>query len=319
VRPLLLAREQEGLVRRCHGDLHLGNIVLIDDKPVLFDALEFDERIATVDMLHDLAFLLMDLIARGLRPAANIVLNRYLAESRRPSDLDALAALPLFMSIRAAVRAKVGAERLRFAHNKKAAEQSARDYLALALDLLASPAARLIAIGGLSGTGKSALARALAPEVGAAPGAVILRSDIERKALLGVAETARLPLAAYAPDVTERVYAALTDQACRVLTAGHSVIVDAVFAHAEERETIEAAAGGAPFSGLFLTADVSTRVARVGGRTGDASDADAAVARAQERYELGVMLWCQVDASGAPDETLAHALAAMRPDHSADG
>jgi uncharacterized protein len=319
VRPLLLAREQEGLVRRCPGDLHLGNIVLIDDKPVLFDALEFDERIATVDMLHDLAFLLMDLIARGLRPAANIVLNRYLAESRRPSDLDALAALPLFMSIRAAVRAKVGAERLRFAHNKKAAEQSARDYLALALDLLASPAARLIAIGGLSGTGKSALARALAPEVGAAPGAVILRSDIERKALLGVAETARLPLAAYAPDVTERVYAALTDQACRVLTAGHSVIVDAVFAHAEERETIEAAAGGAPFSGLFLTADVSTRVARVGGRTGDASDADAAVARAQERYELGVMLWCQVDASGAPDETLAHALAAMRPDHSADG
>ena len=312
LRPLLLAREEEGLVRRCHGDLHLGNIVLIDGAPVLFDALEFDERIATVDTLHDLAFLLMDLIARGLRPAANIVLNRYLAETRRPSDLDALAALPLFMSIRAAVRAKVGAERLRFARDKNAAEQSARDYLALALDLFAQPAPRLIAIGGLSGTGKSALARALAPEVGAAPGAVILRSDVERKALFGVPETARLAQAAYAPEVTERVYAALTNQAHRVLAAGHSVLVDAVFARTEEREAIEAVAGGAPFTGLFLTADLPTRVARVGGRSGDASDADAAVARAQEHYELGAISWRQVNASGTPDETVARALAAMR-------
>jgi predicted kinase len=311
LRALLLAREQEGVVRRCHGDLHLGNIVLIDGAPVLFDALEFDERIATVDALHDLAFLLMDLIARGMRPAANIVLNRYLAESRRPSDLDALAALPLFMSIRAAVRAKVTAEWLRVARDK-AAEQSAHDYLVLALDLLAAPPARLIAIGGLSGTGKSALARALAPELGAAPGAVILRSDIERKALFGVPETARLPEAVYALDITNRIYAALTDKARRVLGAGHSVVVDAVFARAEEREAIEAAAGRAPFTGLFLTADLPTRVARVGDRTGDASDADAAVARAQERYDLGTMSWPQMDASGTPDETLARALAAMR-------
>jgi aminoglycoside phosphotransferase family enzyme/predicted kinase len=312
LRPLLLAREREGLVRRCHGDLHLGNIVLIEAKPVLFDAIEFDERIATVDPLHDLAFLLMDLIARELRPAANIVLNRYLIETQRLSDLDALAALPLFMSIRAAVRAKVSAERLAYEKDNAAARRSARDYFALALRLIAPPAPQLMAVGGLSGTGKSALARALAPEIAPEPGAVILRSDVERKVLFGVAETERLPQAAYALDVTERVYALLDEKARRVLAAGHSAIVDAVFARPEERAAIESAAKDVRFTGLFLTADLPTRIARVGGRTGDASDADAAVARAQEGYELGPMSWRQVDASGTPEETLAGAVAAMR-------
>jgi predicted kinase len=267
---------------------------------------------ATVDPLHDLAFLLMDLIARGLRRPANIVLNRYLAESRRPSDLDALAALPLFMSVRAAVRAKVAAERLRFAKDKTAAEQSARDYFALALRLIAPASPQSVAVGGLSGTGKSALARALAPDIGPEPGAVILRSDIERKLLFGVAETAPLPKEAYAMDVTDRVYAILTDKARRVLAAGHSVILDALFARPEERKAAQAAAGATRFTGLFLTADLATRIARVGGRTNDASDADASVARAQAGYDLGPMSWRQVDASGAPEETLANALAAMR-------
>jgi aminoglycoside phosphotransferase family enzyme/predicted kinase len=312
LRPLLLAREREGLVRRCHGDLHLGNIVLIEAKPVLFDAIEFDERIATVDPLHDLAFLLMDLIARELRPAANIVLNRYLIETQRLSDLDALAALPLFMSIRAAVRAKVSAERLAYEKDNAAARRSARDYFALALRLIAPPAPQLMAVGGLSGTGKSALARALAPEIAPEPGAVILRSDVERKVLFGVAETERLPQTAYALDVTERVYALLDEKARRVLAAGHSAIVDAVFARAGERAAVEGAAKIARFTGLFLTADLPTRISRVGGRTGDASDADAAVARAQEGYELGPMSWRQVDASGTPEETLAGAVAAMR-------
>ena len=111
VRPLLEQRERAGLVRRCHGDLHLGNIVLLEGQPTLFDAIEFDPRIATGDVLYDLAFLLMDLIERGLGAAANIVFNRYLTETRRDDDLDALAALPLFLSLRAAIRAKVTAAR----------------------------------------------------------------------------------------------------------------------------------------------------------------------------------------------------------------
>jgi aminoglycoside phosphotransferase family enzyme len=111
LRPLLAARERNSCVRRCHGDLHLGNVVLIEGAPVLFDAIEFSPRLATIDVFYDLAFLLMDLIARDLAAAANGVLNRYLAETRRAGDLDALAALPLFMSLRAAIRAKVTAAR----------------------------------------------------------------------------------------------------------------------------------------------------------------------------------------------------------------
>ena len=170
MRALLIARERAGLVRRCHGDLHLGNIVRIDGAPVLFDAIEFDPKIATGDVFYDLAFLLMDLIERGLQGAANIVLNRYLTQTQRLDDLDALAALPLFLSLRAAIRAKVTAARARLAKAPAKAEQSARDYFALAQRLLAPPPPRLVAIGGLSGTGKSLLARALAPELLPAPG-----------------------------------------------------------------------------------------------------------------------------------------------------
>ncbi len=308
VQALLGVRERAGLVRRCHGDLHLGNIVLLDGAPVLFDAIEFDPKIATGDVLYDLAFLLMDLIERGLRPAANIVLNRYLAETRRPDDLDALAALPLFLSLRGAIRAKVAAERR--AQDADVA-QSARTYFALARRLLAPSKPLLVAVGGLSGTGKSLLARALAAEIRPEPGAVTLRSDGERKALFGVAETDRLPETAYAQDVTARVYAVLADKARRVLAAGHSAIVDAVFAQAGERAAIARAAPTDEFHGLFLTADLATRLARVGGRKGDASDADAAVARRQEQYDLGAMDWTIVEASDSPDETLRRAKAAL--------
>lgn len=307
VRPLLAARERNGRVARCHGDLHLGNIVQIDGAPVLFDAIEFDPRIATGDVLYDLAFLLMDLIERGLKAAANIVLNRYLLQTRRSGDLDALAALPLLLSLRATIRAKVSAARA--AHD---AEQSARDYFALAQSLLAPLPPKLIAVGGLSGTGKSLLARALAAELPPAPGAVWLRSDVERKALFDVAETERMPQAAYAREVTAKVYDALCDKARRVLAAGHSAVVDAVFADPAERTAIEQAAGGAGFHGLFLSAPLATRVTRVGTRQGDASDADATIARAQERYDLGAMTWRQVDAAGTPEQTLAFAKAALR-------
>jgi len=305
LRPLLDARERNGCVLRCHGDLHLGNLVLIDNAPVLFDALEFNEKLATIDRFYDLAFLLMDLIERGLAPAATIVLNRYLTETGDDSDLDALALLPLLMSLRAAIRAKVTAAR----PNRNAEMDSrARDYFALAQKLIAPPAPKLIAVGGLSGTGKSVLARVLTAHIPPLPGAMWLRSDVIRKQLFGKAETEPLPPDAYTPEVTKRVYSALADKAARIVAAGHSVIADAVFARARERMEIEQAAPGM-FQGLFLTADVETRIARVGGRRGDASDADAKVARAQEDYDLGEMTWAKVDASGTPQETLRKARA----------
>jgi uncharacterized protein len=310
VKPLLLARERAGLVRRCHGDLHLGNIVLIDGKPVLFDAIEFDDRIATGDVLYDLAFLLMDLIERGLNQAANIAFNRYLADTQRIHDLDALAALPLFMSTRAAIRAKVTAARLRQPGSQAELTHGPRDYAALAQKLLLPGKPRLVAIGGLSGTGKSLLARALAPRLHPLPGAVVLRSDVERKALLGAAETDKLPEAAYTKEATAKVYAVLAEKARRAVSAGHSVIVDAVFAKHGERAQIAKIAPDA-FEGIFLIAELETRLARVTSRSGGPSDADAIVVRKQEEFDLGNIKWPKLDASGTPEETLIRAEAML--------
>jgi aminoglycoside phosphotransferase family enzyme/predicted kinase len=324
LRPLLRERGERGLVRRGHGDLHLGNIALIDGRPVPFDAIEFDPLIAAGDVLYDLAFLLMDLTERRLQEAANVVLNRYLAQTRRDSDLDALAALPLFMSVRAAIRAKVTAARLettplpkpgeaRERANRAAIVKAAQTYFELACRLMAPPPPRLIAVGGLSGTGKSVLGRALAARIDPVPGAVHLRSDVERKVQFGVSETEKLPPPAYTPEAGARVYAALYDKARRIIAAGHSVIVDAVFARAHERADIAAVASarGAAFHGLFLAADLATRAERIGARRNDASDADAKIARQQEGYDLGSMDWDIVDASGTPDDTFEHARAAL--------
>jgi aminoglycoside phosphotransferase family enzyme/predicted kinase len=315
LRPMLRERGAQCLVRRGHGDLHLGNIALIGGRPVPFDAIEFDPLIAAGDVFYDLAFLLMDLIERGLGEAANAVLNRYLAETQRDGDFDALAALPLFMSLRAAIRAKVTAARLATAAPQERGDiaTAAKTYFALACGLIAPPAPLLIAVGGLSGTGKSVLARALGPDVPPAPGAVLLRSDVERKVLFGATETERLPPDAYGAEANAKVYASLGAKARRILAAGHSAVVDAVFAREDERRAIEAIArpSGASFHGLFLTAELATRIARVGGRSGDASDADAAVARQQESYTLGSLAWAEVDASGTPDDTLRHARAAL--------
>jgi aminoglycoside phosphotransferase family enzyme/predicted kinase len=313
VSPLLRARGARGLVRRGHGDLHLGNIAMIDGEPVAFDAIEFDPLIAAGDVFYDLAFLIMDLIERGLNAAANIVLNRYLTETRRGEDLDALAALPLFLSLRAAIRAMVTAERAARAAERErpAILRAGRTYFDLACGLIEPPPPRLVAVAGLSGTGKSVVARALAPDLLPVPGAVVLRSDVERKARFGLREDERLPKEGYAREESAAVYAALAEMARRILAAGHSAIVDAVYARPNERAAI--AARAPDFRGVFLTADLPTRVARVTRRAADASDADAAVARVQEDYDLGEFDagWTSIDASGTPEETLARAKAIL--------
>ncbi|MET4388040.1 aminoglycoside phosphotransferase family enzyme/predicted kinase [Bradyrhizobium sp. F1.4.3] len=306
VRVLLDERGRRGLVRRCHGDLHLANIVLIDQQPVLFDAIEFDARMATVDVLYDLAFTLMDLLRHDQPMAANIVLNQYLAVTPL-ENLDALGALPLFMSLRAAIRAQVALARLKPPHSDDAGIlDEARSYFDLARALIRPPAPRLIAVGGLSGTGKTVLARALAPAVAPQPGAVVLRSDAIRKQMSGVRDTDRLPPSAYTPELAERVYQALAQRARRVLAQGHSAIVDGVFARDFERDAFAALARecNVPLAGLFLVADLATRQARIGGRRGDASDATQEVAALQEHYNIGHIGWATIDASGTQEQTL---------------
>ncbi|MYZ47341.1 AAA family ATPase [Propylenella binzhouense] len=299
--PLLLERGRAGFVRRCHGDLHLRNIVLLDGEPTLFDAIEFDDAIATGDVLYDLAFLLMDLWERGLKAEANLVLNRYLWAGP-DAQLPGLAALPTLLSIRAGIRAKVLAAAI--AHQPDAErgrmEAEARRGFEAASAFLNPGPPRLVAVGGLSGSGKSTLAAALAPRLGRAPGAIHLRSDIERKRLAGVAETDRLPPESYTPDAAARVYASLLGKARTCLRAGQSVVLDAVYAAAEERRDAErlAAELGLAFDGLWLSAPEAVLAQRVGSRVGDASDADAAVVRRQAAYDLGAMNWTEIDGTG---------------------
>jgi aminoglycoside phosphotransferase family enzyme/predicted kinase len=316
VRPLLEDRERQGFVRRCHGDLHLGNIVLIDDQPVLFDAIEFNPDMASVDVLYDLGFTLMDLLRHEQQLAANVVLNRYLLTAGAENH-DALGTLPLFMSIRATIRAQVLLARLARQHTDQAEIlEDARGYFRLAQALINPPAPRLIAIGGLSGTGKSLLARMLAPLVPPQPGAVVLRSDVVRKQLFQVKETDRLPPTAYQPDVTARIYETLAQRARRVLAQGHSVIVDAVFARQSERDGMAALAQACnvPLTGFFLVADLATRQARIGSRRDDASDATQEVAALQERYNIGDLDWTIVDAAATPEQTRERCGIAMAAD-----
>jgi aminoglycoside phosphotransferase family enzyme/predicted kinase len=311
IRPLLVERGRRGLIRRIHGDLHLGNIALIEGAPVVFDAIEFSPLIGSGDVLYDLAFLLMDLLERGLPQPANVVFNRYLAQTRRVEDLDALAALPFYLSMRAAIRAKVTAERReRVAPTAQAAiAESARRYFDLARAAIEPLGPVLVATGGRSGTGKSALARALAPHLAPMPGAVVLRSDAERKALFDRQEDEKLLPAAYTAGVTAKVYAVIADKARRAAAAGHSAILDAVFAQPGERALAEASAAvlGVAFHGFFLEASLATRLDRVAARSRDASDADAAVVRAQESFDLGPLRWRRIDAAGSLDDTLLRA------------
>jgi predicted kinase len=211
------------------------------------------------------------------------------------------------MSIRAAIRAQVLLAKLKRSQSDESGIlDEARIYLRLAQALIEPTAPRLIAVGGLSGTGKSLLARMLAPGIDPRPGAVVLRSDIVRKELFGAKDTDRLPSSAYQADVTERVYQALTDRARRVLAQGHSAVVDAVFAREDEREGMSILAGACevPLTGLFLVADLATRQARIGRRHGDASDATEEVAALQEHYNIGHIGWTTVDASETPEQTL---------------
>jgi hypothetical protein len=166
--------------------------------------------------------------------------------------------------------------------------------------MLAPPPPRLVAVGGLQGTGKSRLARILAPALGTAPGALVLRSDEIRKRRAGLAPEERLPPTAYAPEASAAVFAELTALAAEALRGGHAVIADAAFLRPEERAAIEAARGDAPFHGVWLEAPLEVLRARVAARRGDASDADAAVLEAAAARDPGPIGWQRLDAAADP-------------------
>ena len=310
---LLEIRRAGGLVRQCHGDLHLRNIVLLNGEPTLFDAIEFNDDIACIDVLYDLAFLLMDLWRRHLPAHANAVWNGYLSEV---GDHSGMCLLPLFLSCRAAVRAKTSATAARLQvdpASRADLEQAARDYLAMAQQFLDPAPPLVVALGGFSGTGKSTLARALAAGLGAPPGAVWLRSDELRKRLCGVPPLERLGPAGYTTDVSRRVYAALVAQGTAVVQAGFAAIADAVYARPEDRYGIEQIAHdrNIPFVGLWLDAPEPLLVERLQRRTGDVSDADADVLRTQSAQDIGAVRWQRLDASRPVAAVMADAMSAV--------
>jgi aminoglycoside phosphotransferase family enzyme len=235
---LLARRAAIGRVRHVHGDLHLRNVAVVDGRPILFDCLEFDEALATIDVLYDLAFLLMDLWHRGLRDEANAVFNRYLDVSAL--DEEGVPLLPLFLSLRATIRAHV--EATRADQGQAEAGAAARSYLELALAALQPRRARLVAVGGLSGTGKSTVARALGAAIGPLPGARILRSDVLRKRNAGLRPEDRLAPSSYTPASADRTYRSLQDLAEKHIAAGGAVIADAAFQERSRRQTIASVA-----------------------------------------------------------------------------
>ncbi len=307
-------------VRACHGDLHLRNIVLWQGRPAPFDAIEFSDRLSVIDPLYDLAFLLMDLRHRALPAHAAVALDAWAeAMAAEPGAGEAMAygglgLLPLYLALRAGVRAKVGALAARDAGGADAAARltEARGYLAEAIGYLeAPPAPMLIAVGGRSGSGKTTLARALAAETGA----VVLRSDAIRKGLHGLAETERLPPEAYTPGASMRVYAAMQARARLALAGGWPAILDAAHLAEGERDAAETLARetGVPFHGFWLEGGQAALAARITARRGDASDADAGVVAQQFARETGPLRWAVLPAD-APEGVVGARAAAMIAD-----
>ncbi len=303
--PALSAHAEAGGVRACHGDLHLGNIFMGDDGPVVFDAIEFNDTFVMIDVLYDLSFLLMDMDFHGRGDFATVVLNRYLDHT---GDVSAIETLPLLMTLRACIRAHVSATAAS-RHADPDAAQTLRvhavQYLNLALGYLQPITPRLLCVGGLSGSGKSHMARVLAAELGGAPGARVVRSDTTRKRLAGVGFEDNLPAQSYTAQASVDVYTVCLNEARTVLERGFPVVLDAVFAQPEERAAAEVLAheAGVRFDGVWLEAPIEVMQSRVGERQHNASDATADVVIAQTCYNIGEMRWQRIDSSGTREES----------------
>lgn len=300
VAEVLDRRLANGFVRACHGDLHLGNICMFEGAPTPFDAVEFNPAISNIDTLYDISFLWMDLVHQGLPDLANLSFNTYLQACGGYEDL---SVVPLFLAARALIRCRVELARQALSEDAPPTGQrneTANSYLRLAQYFLGGHEADLVAVGGLSGTGKTTVARSLAPRLGIAPGAVHLRSDMIRKRLFGVNPLEHLPAFAYEPQHTKSVYHTMLDEAAAVLEAGWPVVLDAVFSDADERAAVEhlALTHEVPLTAVWLEAPMRTRLARVAGRVGDASDADETVVKRQDAMQSQPPEnWLSLDAS----------------------
>jgi aminoglycoside phosphotransferase family enzyme/predicted kinase len=280
LKPVFAQRKQDGFVRECHGDLHLRNIAWFEDKPVIFDCIEFNPALRWIDVISDITFLFMDLIDRGQSALAYRLLNQYLTHT---GDYAGLAVLPFYFVYRALVRAKV--DRIRLSQGDVSSSERTADeaefsgYLQLAQSFVSRPAPILMITWGLSASGKTSISSQLLEVMGA----IRIRSDVERKRLLNLDFMTRTKAGIgngiYTPEMSQRTYDCLLDQARQILHAGFTVIVDAAFLDAQQRAAFAKLAQelALPFVILQCVASASTLRQRICQRQDDASDADLTI------------------------------------------
>ncbi len=284
LQPRFVQRLAEGQVREGHGDMHLGNLMLHEGQPLLFDAIEFDPALRWIDVMADIAFLVMDLLHRQRPDLAWRVLNGWLEQT---GDYAGLELLPYFLVYRALVRAKVASLRLGQAQGEVRVQAQAelQGYLALAVQCTQPRSRHLWITMGLSGSGKSSQTQGLI----ARTGTIRLRADVERKRLFGLAPEASSRTIAediYTPEASRRTFERLGQLALRVLAAGFPVLVDATFIRRELRAQFRELAqqAGVPFCILAFEAPAAVLRQRIRQRLeqgGDASEADVQVLESQ--------------------------------------
>lgn len=291
--PRLAERKAGGWIRECHGDLHLGNMVLADTGQVIvFDCIEFNDDLRWIDVINDLAFLTMDLRFRGAGAFAQRVLNTWLEYS---GDFAGAALLSYYQVYRAMVRAKINAIQASqdsvLQAARATASENCRAYLQLALALAKESPPFLLITHGVSGSGKSRRTGQLLEQF---PGAIRIRSDVERKRLFGLGPLddsgSTLGGGLYTPDASARTYQRLRGLADGLLAAGHPVLVDATFLKRAHRQPFRELASrhGVPFILLDCAADPDTLRARVAARRqrgDDAAEADVAVLERQLQHD----------------------------------
>ena len=307
---LVSLRQKSGHVRKCHGDLLLSNIAFDKGKYLFFSPIEYDDSLDCIDTLYDLSYLLMDMEVRGMRRLSNMLFNHYLAYT---NDMTGYPLLPLYQSMRAATRAGVCAKKslLLTGHDKETAIQNARKYFNLACHFLISNHPVLIACGGLSGSGKSRIAREIGGKMNPAPGAVILRDDIVKKQMRGCALDQHLDDTPDSPAYEQVVYDLLRQQARTALSIGSCVIVDALFYNQSEREAIEKLAQemNIPFIGIWVDAPIDVRTERVMTRKRNPSDIRNRTELEQQLHlEIGTMTWEQINSDCPREKTIQTAL-----------
>ncbi len=265
---LIAGRVRNGFVRECHGDLHLGNIVLLDGTPVLFDAIEFNAELRFIDVVSDVAFAFMDLIDHGMPSLAWRFVSAYLEHT---GDYEGLALLRLYAAYRALVRAKVALTRQQqpqVAQPVRLREHTSFEhYLALAERLAKPTRGAIVVMTGLAGSGKSTVARCLAEGIGG----VSVRSDIERKRLFGIAPLANSEGAIYTAEATLRTYDRLATLAATIVAAEVPVVVDAACLRRHERRRLHdlaAEIAGAPLTRDLRGTDRSPARSRAPARSG---------------------------------------------------